>query len=262
VQAVSDILNGLRFGPDEAVLFSKTIRDREKHNQQCQEHIHLGLENSGYTITGDQKCHMMDDCAHQIIDYIKAKEQELLVICTSHEPTKQLIWSHFSVTLATDTPSSVLILRKSLLPARERLRILFGVDESDATMTAARKLSTLIRTDAADVHLVSVQSFAYQDSSALASYVNPEIIQEAMNANTEIVFDMVSEVLEAQGISVCSRRKLQGSAATELAQLAEHENPDLIVVGSHNKKGFVAWLLGSVSSKLLHWDNHNILIIR
>jgi len=34
------------------------------------------------------------------------------------------------------------------------------------------------------------------------------------------------------------------------------------VVGSHNRTGFLAWLMGSVSSQLLHWDTHNILIVR
>ncbi len=52
-----------------------------------------------------------------------------------------------------------------------------------------------------------------------------------------------------------------GQPATELHYLANQEGADLIIVGSHGRKGF-ALLLGSTSNSVLHGASCDVLAVR
>lgn len=54
----------------------------------------------------------------------------------------------------------------------------------------------------------------------------------------------------------------QGDAATEIIEFVKSEGMDLIVTGSRGLSQMKAWLLGSVSRKLVHYSNSSILVVR
>ncbi|HEY9685460.1 MAG TPA: universal stress protein [Coleofasciculaceae cyanobacterium] len=263
IHAMSDILSGLPANPNEPKSFSNMIREREKRSDEQRGGIRKVLASSRYTLRNEKNCSMQEECAAQIADYLWEKGQDLLVISSSQPASQKLtLRSHFASYLATHAPCSTLVLRKPLLKNRKTLKVMLAVDSSDATMTAVSKLGDLIRPENMEVILVTVQSPMYSENAVIAPFVNPEVIDQAMAANANMVFQMASDTLEAKHIRVIESRKLIGSPATEIGYLAELEHPDLVVVGSHNKKGFLAWLTGSVSGQLLHWGNHNILVVR
>jgi nucleotide-binding universal stress UspA family protein len=55
---------------------------------------------------------------------------------------------------------------------------------------------------------------------------------------------------------------LSGDAATEIIQHAEKKQVDLILVGSRGLSPAKAWLLGSVSRKLVHYANCSVLVVK
>lgn len=263
IHAMSDILSGLPVNPDEARSFSNIIREREKRSDEQRGGIRKVLASSRYTLRNEKNCSMQEECADQIADYLWESGQDLLVISSSQPANRKLMLrSHFASYLATHAPCSTLVLRKPLLKNRQMLKVLLAVDSSDATRTAVSKLGELLRPENMEVILVTVQSPMYSENAVIAPFVNPEVIDQAMAANAGMVLEMASDTLEAKRIRVSRSRTLVGSPATEIGYLAELEHPDLVVVGSHNKKGFLAWLTGSVSGQLLHWGNHNILVVR
>jgi nucleotide-binding universal stress UspA family protein len=269
IHAVSDIITGLHGKADDAVFVSNTIREREKRQAEVRVQWRQALETAGFHLAHEQTCTMQDQNARQIIEYAQENAQDLLVVYTArdlsvdpHEEGLATRNSHFGLMLATHATLPVLMLRRAPGAPTGRLKLLFGVDPSEATMTAARKLPDLIRADAVDLTLATVQSPIYQENVVLAPYVNQDVLEAALDANAEMTFAMVRELLETRGLSAQNTLTRNGSPATELGFVAETEHPDLIVLGSHNRKGFLAWLTGSVSSQLLHWDTHNILIIR
>jgi nucleotide-binding universal stress UspA family protein len=159
-------------------------------------------------------------------------------------------------------PVSGLLFKRHLAGNRSKPKILLAVDDSEASMTAVRRLPELLRTQDMDVILATVQSPIYQDNALLAPYVNQDILDQALAGNATMIFEMAQEILDTEGIPVQDVKRMIGSPAAELGYLAQVEEPDLLVVGSHNRKGVLSWLMGSVSSQLLHWDTHNILIVR
>jgi len=264
VHAMADILSDLPAHPDDAQQFSRSIREREREQNRICTRLRTQLVQNGYHLRNEQNGTMLDDCAHQILDFVADSGQDLLVLDSqrpgSPGPAVATGHSHFSMLLATHAICSVLLLRKPMTTCREKLQVVFAVDGSEATMKAAERLGKLLRPEHAELTLVTVQSPLTAESAALAPFINTEIMAQALDTNANIVFDNVEQHL--QGLPVSRRQKLTGSPATEIGCYAELENPDLLVVGSHNKKGFLAWLTGSVSGQLLHWGNHNILVVR
>lgn len=54
----------------------------------------------------------------------------------------------------------------------------------------------------------------------------------------------------------------RGDAATEILQFAKEKHIDLIVAGSRGLSQVSAWLLGSVSRKLIHYAKCSVLVVR
>jgi nucleotide-binding universal stress UspA family protein len=72
---------------------------------------------------------------------------------------------------------------------------------------------------------------------------------------------LLDEVASSVGVEHAQQRVAFGYAAERLADLADEEGADLIVVGSHGKGAFRAGFLGSVSKTLVGVARCPILIV-
>jgi nucleotide-binding universal stress UspA family protein len=226
----------------------------KKANEKAREE----LSESGFQIVQETECGLRDKSLKRLTETLRETEQDLLVIACDRPHT-----SYFATQLATHSPVSVLMLRRPItLQPLATPKIMFGVDGSEASMHAARTLGQILDFRQCQLELALVQSPVYQENAVLAPYVNQAVLDEALEVNARMVFEMITDILDTQGIQVSKCQKLLGSPATELGNLAAQTHPDLLVVGSHNRKGVLAWLMGSVSSQLLQWDAHNLLIVR
>ncbi|WP_373531340.1 universal stress protein [Vampirovibrio sp.] len=245
-------------------ILGKTLPELESRLKQANQKARQTLLDLGFEIVEEIDCGLRDKSLKRLTETLWETEQDLLVIATvsahDNQPAQP---SHFASRLAAHSPVSVLMLRNPIaaLPPQP-FKILFGVDGSETSMNAARKLGQILQTRQSELELALVQSPVYQENAVLAPYVNQAVLDEALEVNAKMVFEMIADILEPQGLQVLKQLKLSGSPATELGHLAQIEHPDLLVVGSHNRKGLLAWLMGSVSSQLMQWDRHNLLIVR
>jgi nucleotide-binding universal stress UspA family protein len=69
------------------------------------------------------------------------------------------------------------------------------------------------------------------------------------------------DALEQAGIRASSEL-LTGDAATEIIEYAVQKKMDLILVGSRGLSAARAWLLGSVSRKLVHYAGCSVLVVK
>lgn len=81
-----------------------------------------------------------------------------------------------------------------------------------------------------------------------------ERAQEAVERRTGKVFDNA-------GIKYSCIRE-QGHTVDRIIEVAEHENVDLIVIGSRGLGGFTRLFLGSVSDAVLHHAHCPVLVVR
>jgi nucleotide-binding universal stress UspA family protein len=172
------------------------------------------------------------------------------------------IVSGFTSHLTAYAPCSVLVLRNEPTLAQGRVKVLLATDGSEASQRAASRLGQLLRPEALDVVVLTVINPAYLENPVLAPYVNVPAIDEAYRQNGEMVLTLAQGMLEAQGIHVNRVESVVGTPHWELLRRIQVEEPDLVVVGSHNRQGSNLWLLGSVSHEMLKSDRHNLLIVR
>lgn len=262
VHLLSDVSVGLPFRHNHMQDLLQSLEEQHQRQEAAQRAFRTRLEQQGFSVVEERAYALHGQTLPELTEYIEQSGQNLAVFYADQYPVAHLGRTPFFMQCIAHLPISGIVLKRYLSKGRTALKVLLAVDDSDASMTAVRKLPELLRTERLDITLATVQSPVYQDNAVLAPFVNQDILDEALVSNADMIFEMAQDILEAQGISVSQVKRVIGSPAAELGYLAQVEEPDLLVVGSHNRKGFLAWLMGSVSSQLLHWDTHNILVVR
>ncbi|MCX8062995.1 MAG: universal stress protein [Anaerolineales bacterium] len=77
----------------------------------------------------------------------------------------------------------------------------------------------------------------------------------------EGILEKTSAILKEAGYSAETFLR-RGDAATEILQFAKEKHIDLIIAGSRGLSQVSAWLLGSVSRKLIHYAKCSVLVVR
>ena len=134
--------------------------------------------------------------------------------------------------------------------------IVVGVDLSDDCPSVIRRAAAIAQACKAKLTLVYVLepiAFAYGgDMPVDLTGVQEQQVQKA-TADLANLAKCTSYPIQQQYVLV-------GQPAAELHYLAEQEEADLIVVGSHGRKGF-ALLLGSTPNSVLHGASCDVLAV-
>ncbi len=242
---------------NKARLFADTLAARQREVLEKADRIDNFLLQDGFQIRGEGPDVMSDRGARLIIDDLQKQPVDLLVVLSESN-------SSFSHRLVAHAPCSTLLLR-DIRPPREPAQpaqLLVGVDGTDSANRAVEKLPDLIRTRPLHASLLCIINTAYFENSLAAPFVNITAMETAMQENAGMLMDIAKGVLQAQGVEVTQEVALDGPPAWTMAMEAKERNPDLVVTGSHNRSDFAAWLLGSVSWRMLQSDRHNLLIVR
>jgi nucleotide-binding universal stress UspA family protein len=136
-------------------------------------------------------------------------------------------------------------------------RILVATDlspESDEALTEAIALAREAGAALEILYVLELEveqyplGFAFSgDHAGLMTYVERELARRAA---------LAAEV----GVS-CSVKALEGNPTTDIVDYAEEVDADLIVVGTHGRKGLVHALLGSVAEKVVQRASCPVLTI-
>ena len=135
-------------------------------------------------------------------------------------------------------------------------KILVAVDGSTASLHAARLALDLAKNSAGEVtiaHVVSPVVVASELSMGVAPWT-----EEAVKAGEALLEDIVKEL----GSPQVRRVNLTGAPAERIADMAEQQNFDLVVVGSKGRGAVSRMLVGSVTDRLVHICTRPILVVR
>jgi nucleotide-binding universal stress UspA family protein len=83
----------------------------------------------------------------------------------------------------------------------------------------------------------------------------------SMEAELEASEELLERVVAGAGVNGAELRTMLGLPAEQLAELADDEGADLIVVGSRGRGGFRAAFLGSVSNSLIGIARCPVLVV-
>lgn len=135
--------------------------------------------------------------------------------------------------------------------------ILVPTDGSPAAEVAIDHAVDLAETYGARLHALYVV-----DASAFASVdAGSEMVVDALEKEGETAVDEVRQRAEAAGVEV-ETHVVSGTAYRSILDYIESESVDLVVMGTHGRRGIERFLLGSVTERVVRSADVPVLTVR
>ena len=142
-------------------------------------------------------------------------------------------------------------------------RIVVGVDGSDAANRGLREAIRLAKEERAQLIIVHVldeyYAFAVPEAGAVAGNIVPQL-RESGNK----VLAKAQALAAKQGIKpkTVLRETVGGAAADEIVREAKKQRADLIVLGTHGRRGMRRIVLGSDAEQVVRSSKVPVLLVR
>ncbi len=144
--------------------------------------------------------------------------------------------------------------------------IMVAVDDSDTSdraLTVAIGLAKSCGSRLEIVHAVDESLFPTRARGG-AMLVDPALVQRALEQEGQRVLSAAAETAHNAGIEAEIRVLASETrhTADQIAEAADAAKVELLVVGSHGRRGVQRLLLGSVAERLVRKANVSVLIVR
>ena len=143
------------------------------------------------------------------------------------------------------------------------MKILLPVDESPFSALAIKVLLQQVRpkeTEVLVLHVVDVlATLSMYDSYGPA--IEIEKIEQERESRAEELVKTVAESIRGAGFATTARVE-RGEPKRAIVDVAKEWGADLIMIGSHGRKGVDLFLLGSVSDAVARYALCSVLIVR
>ncbi|WP_458187281.1 universal stress protein [Haladaptatus sp. NG-WS-4] len=135
-------------------------------------------------------------------------------------------------------------------------RILLPTDGSETSEKAARQALDIAKNYDATLHVISVVDRTVVPPDVRADIVYDELEREA----DEAVRDIASKA-EDDGTAV-ETTVLRGTPHRAILDYVDDNDVDLVVMGTHGRRGLDRYLLGSVTEKVVRLSDAPVLTVR
>jgi len=214
-----------------------------------------GVETSTAVLAGDPKSVIVEEAAEAGADFV-------VIGAHSTHGVMQFLLGGVARAVARLAPCSVEIVRRS--PDSKPLKILLATDGSECSQAAARSIAERPWPQGTAFRILSV----VEPSVSLLHlpYFSPETMEELRGKDMQRAQEAVSsaeKILCGAGIEAGSTIAVPAATPKELilSEAAEW-GADLIVAGSHGRRGLNRFLLGSVSEAVALHAQCSVEIIR
>jgi nucleotide-binding universal stress UspA family protein len=137
--------------------------------------------------------------------------------------------------------------------------ILVALDGSEVSQRALVRAADEAKIWNAKLHAIYVVETGLFSSLPLDNTV--EIMYSVLEKEGNEVLEKAKKYGSEMGITVCTHME-QGHAGSEILTLAERENVDLIMVGSHGKSNTDRLLIGSVGTFVVTHSTASTMVVR
>ncbi|HEY6945265.1 MAG TPA: universal stress protein [Candidatus Acidoferrum sp.] len=144
------------------------------------------------------------------------------------------------------------------------MKILVATDGSKYSEAAIKEVASRINAKGAQVMILqAVEPLVFSTPPQMAPGYAPEMSaqREERLKEAKASVAVAAEVLKAGGFTV-STRVVEADARTAILDVAAESGTDLIVVGSHGRRGLKKFLLGSVAESIARHASCSVLIVR
>jgi universal stress protein A len=137
--------------------------------------------------------------------------------------------------------------------------ILLAVDYSEHSDYVAQRAKNLAKKYQATLSIIHVLDNIPMPDTTYGTVISLE--QDSSYDLLEAEKTKLRQMAEKLGIDDANQWLVWGVPKQEIVQIAEQENIDLIVVGSHGRHG-LALLLGSTANSILHYAKCDVMAVR
>jgi nucleotide-binding universal stress UspA family protein len=142
-------------------------------------------------------------------------------------------------------------------------RILVAVDGSDAANRGLREAIRLAKEERAQLVIVHVvdeyYAFAVPEAGAVAANVVPELRESGKKVLAKAEALVAKQRIKAKSVL---RETIGGAAADEIVAEAKKQRVDLIVLGTHGRRGVRRIVLGSDAEQVVRSATVPVLLVR
>jgi len=158
-------------------------------------------------------------------------------------------------------PFSVYVIARPIACLeRGVMRILMGIDDSKSSKNLVRALVTQFRTENAEILALHVlEPVEPVAPPEMAQGYAPEL--EDQKKPAFILLERIADELRRAGFSVQTSVEI-GDVRETVIETAVEWHADLILVGSHGKRGIRSFLLGSVAESVARHAKCSVEIVR
>ena len=144
-------------------------------------------------------------------------------------------------------------------------RILVAVDGSPVSDRALGEAVKLAQLTGGELRVITIVDSPLRHLPDYAVYYNPEPLREAaLKAADDVLAkarEQVGDKVKAKFDRVCQERASE-EVAERIELEAEDAKADVIVMGTHGRRGVRRLMLGSVAEGLLRVSNRPVLLVR
>jgi nucleotide-binding universal stress UspA family protein len=143
------------------------------------------------------------------------------------------------------------------------MKILLAIDDSKYAQTAIDQIIAQTRAQGAEVKVLHVIEPVPVFTDGESSGYGPEfiVLQKEQEKRAEELVSRAAKTLRAAGCKVTTAVEL-GFPKVAILDQAREWHADLIVVGSHGRKGLEHFLMGSVSDAVARHADCSVEIVR
>lgn len=140
------------------------------------------------------------------------------------------------------------------------MKLLLAVDDSKGSAEAIKQISALFAPQTTEIKILHVLSpTLYSTPPQMARAYVPELEELAKSVSFEV--EHFAKKLRASGFAVETLIET-GDVRSTIIEFAVDWGADLIVVGAHEHRGLVRFLLGSVAESVVRDAGCSVLVIR
>ena len=249
----------LTYGWNAPGLSEALMQSAESAVRSAAERIKLaGLTSSRLVLTGDPKATVVDHAAQAGADLLVVGSHE-------HSDVARFLLGSVARSVVRHASCSVEIVRPR--SSDGAMKLLLATDGSKCSLDAARSIAARPWPKGTEVRIVSVVELSPAWFRApYPAYFDPKAMEDlrgsAMKAAQKAIAE-AEETIQAAGLAESGTVCIPTASPQEMIlQEATAWGADMIVVGSHGRRGASRFLLGSVSEPIAYHANCSVEIIR
>jgi nucleotide-binding universal stress UspA family protein len=195
-----------------------------------------------------------------IIEHLENNFYNMVILGSHNYKGLKNQFFSFARKIVEKAPCPVFIFRGELREDLAEKKILLCVDSTYQTLNAVISFMKNFDTNS-DINLITVGADFFQhplEISLSGNYVEEILQKETLISKKNL--DEIESILCNNGITVKSKIHLRGNPSEEILNFVKQDF-NLLVLGSHSRKGAIDFLFGSVSKSILDYSILPILIV-